>query len=99
MVLGATTQKLSLCPYICLSNGGRQILVDKLVDVAIQNRVGAGYGIIGAMILHHLVGVQDVAAYLIAPFGRDMLASYFCQFFRFLFQFSLFIFFFLQFSL
>ena len=67
MVLGATTQKLSLCPYICLSNGGRQILVDKLVEVAIQNRVGAGYGIIGAMILHHLVGVQDVAAYLIAP--------------------------------
>src|SRR4029453_14604723 len=39
-----------------------QVGLDELVDVAVQDAVHVAHLLFGPMILHHLIGVQDVAA-------------------------------------
>lgn len=46
-----------------------QIGVDEIVDVSIENGVSVGFFVFGASVLDEFVGLEDIIADLLAPFG------------------------------
>lgn len=41
-----------------------QVRLDKVVDVAVEDGLGVGGFVAGAVVFDHLIGMQHVAAYL-----------------------------------
>src|SRR5665647_320006 len=46
--------------------------LDETVDVAVEHAAGVAHLVLGAQVLDHLVGVQDVRAHLVAPARLDV---------------------------
>src|SRR5438105_10227761 len=61
-----------------LRNGGShlrlQVRADRIVEIAFEHARGVTGLIAGAVVLHHLVRVEDIAADLVAPAGAHVLA-------------------------
>src|SRR5204863_6730491 len=53
----------------------------QLVQIAVEDRRRIAGLVAGAVVLHHLVGVEDIASDLIAPARRDVLALDTCVLF------------------
>jgi penicillin-binding protein 1A len=54
---------------------GHQVGLDEAVDVAVEHAGDVAFLVLGAVVLHHLVRVQDVAADLAAEGNRLLLAA------------------------
>src|SRR6266542_2405872 len=57
-----------------ITKGGFLVGAQQRVKISVEDQFGVARLEAGAVVLHHLIRVQDVGADLVAPFGGDVLA-------------------------